>query len=70
MAVPASAVLNLRQRLSGKANIANPDKLKELAALYWLFSNRKLKNVLGIEVIENERAVAETVQWYRNHRLL
>jgi dihydroflavonol-4-reductase len=70
MGVPASAVLGVRQRLSGKADIANPDKLKELAALYWLFSNRKLKSVLGIEVIENQGAVAETVRWYRNLRLL
>jgi nucleoside-diphosphate-sugar epimerase len=70
VAHPASAVLDLRQRLSGKASIANPDKLKELAALYWLFSNRKLKSTLGIDVFENEGAVAETVQWYRDQALL
>jgi hypothetical protein len=67
---PARFILDLKQRLAGRTTIVNPDKIAELAAANWLFSNRKLKRVLGIDTIKNERAVAETVQWYQEHHLL
>jgi dihydroflavonol-4-reductase len=70
VAYPARFILDVRQRLAGRSTIVNPDKIAELAAAYWLFSNKKLKNLLGIEKIDSDRAVAETVHWYREHHLL
>jgi dihydroflavonol-4-reductase len=67
---PARFILDLRQRLAGRTTIVNPDKIAELSVVYWLFSNSKLKRALGIETIKNDRAVAETVQWYQEHHLL
>jgi nucleoside-diphosphate-sugar epimerase len=70
IAYPVRFILDVRQRLSGRSTIVNPDKIAELAVVYWLFSNSKLKQALGLETIKNDRAVAETVQWYREHSLL
>jgi nucleoside-diphosphate-sugar epimerase len=70
VACPVRAVLDIKQRVAGRATIVNPDKIAELAAVYWIFSNQKLRSALGIDSIENEQAVAETVQWYRDHQLL
>jgi nucleoside-diphosphate-sugar epimerase len=70
VAHPARFVLDAKQRLTGRTTIVNPDKITELTASYWVFSNRKLKRALGIETIKNDRAVAETVQWYQEHHLL
>jgi len=70
VAYPARFVLDVRQRLAGRTTIVNPDKIAEIAAAYWLFSNSKLKRALAIETIKNDRAVAETVQWYQKHHLL
>jgi nucleoside-diphosphate-sugar epimerase len=70
VAYPARFVLDLRQRLVGRTTIVNPDKLAELAVFHWIFSNEKIKTALGLETIKNERAVAETVQWYQEHHLL
>jgi nucleoside-diphosphate-sugar epimerase len=67
---PARFILALKSRMTGRTTIVNPDKVVELAANYWVFSNSKLKKALGIGVIGNERAVAETVQWCREHQLL
>ena len=70
VAYPARFILDLRQRLAGRTTIVNPDKIAELAAFHWIFSNDKLKSALGVETIKNDRAVAETVQWYQDHHLL
>jgi nucleoside-diphosphate-sugar epimerase len=70
VAYPARFVLDLRQRLAGRTTIVNPDKVAELAAFHWIFSNEKLKHALGLKSIKNKRAVAETVQWYQEHHLL
>jgi nucleoside-diphosphate-sugar epimerase len=70
VAYPARFILDLKQRMTGRTTIVNPDKIAELAVVYWLFSNNKLKQILGIETIKNDRAVAETVQWYQEHHLL
>jgi nucleoside-diphosphate-sugar epimerase len=70
VAYPVRFVLDLRQRLAGRTTIVNPDKIAELAAFHWIFSNNKIKNALGLESIKNDRAVAETVQWYQEHHLL
>jgi len=70
VAYPARAILGLKQRMSQRASIVNPDKIAEMATVYWVFSNSKLKNALGIASIEENGAVAETVRWYREHHLL
>jgi len=70
VAHPVRFILDVKQRLVDRATIVNPDKVAELAATYWLFSNNKLKRALGVETIKNDRAVAETVQWYQEHQLL
>jgi len=70
VAYPARAILDLKQRMLQRASIVNPDKIAEIAAVYWVFSNNKLKNALGIVSIEDNGAVAETVRWYREHHLL
>lgn len=70
VAYPARFILDLRQRISGRTTIVNPDKIAELAAFHWIFSNVKIKTALGVETIKNERAVSETVQWYQEHHLL
>jgi nucleoside-diphosphate-sugar epimerase len=70
VAHPVRFVLDVKQHLAGRATIVNPDKITELATAYWLFSNNKLKRALGVETIKNDRAVAETVQWYQDHHLL
>jgi nucleoside-diphosphate-sugar epimerase len=70
VAYPARFILDMRQRLAGRTTIVNPDKIAELAVVYWLFSNGKLKRALGLESIKNDRAVAEMVQWYQEHHLL
>ncbi|UCF98089.1 MAG: NAD-dependent epimerase/dehydratase family protein [Spirochaetaceae bacterium] len=67
---PARFILVLKSRLTGRTTIVNPDKVVELAANYWVFSNSKLKKALGIGAIGNERAVVETVRWCREHQLL
>ena len=69
-AYPVRFFLDMRQRLAGRTTIVNPDKIAELAVVYWLFSNRKLKQALGLDSIKNEQAVAEMVSWYREHHLL
>jgi nucleoside-diphosphate-sugar epimerase len=70
VAYPARAILDLKQRMSQKASIVNPDKIAELTTVYWVSSNSKLKNALGISSIEESGAVAETLRWYCEHRLL
>jgi len=70
VAYPARFILDIRQRLAGRTTIVNPDKIAELAAFHWVFSNDKLKRALEIETIKNDRALAETVQWYQEHHLL
>lgn len=70
VAYPARAILDLKQRMSRRASIVNPDKIAELATVYWVFSNSKLKNALGISSIKDHGAVAETLRWYREHQLL
>lgn len=70
LAYPARAILDLKQRMLQRASIVNPDKIAELATVYWLFSNSKLKNALGIATIKENGAVAETVRWYCEHQLL
>jgi nucleoside-diphosphate-sugar epimerase len=70
VAHPARAILGLKQRMLQRTSIVNPDKIAELAIVYWVFSNSKLKNSLGITSIKDNGAVAETVRWYREHRLL
>ncbi len=70
MVHPSRFILDLKQRLTGQATIVNPDKIAELAVKYWLFSNSKVKRALGIEIIKNDNAIAETVQWYQEHHLL
>jgi nucleoside-diphosphate-sugar epimerase len=70
VAYPTRFILDIRQRLAGRTTIVNPDKIAELAAFHWIFSNDKLKSALGIETIKNDRALAETVQWYQEHHLL
>jgi nucleoside-diphosphate-sugar epimerase len=67
---PVRFILDLQQRIAGRTTIVNPDKIAELAAFHWIFSNQKIKTALGLETITNERAVAETVQWYQEHHLL
>ena len=69
-AYPVRFFLDMRQRLAGRTTIVNPDKIAELAVVYWLFSNEKLKQALSLDSIRNERAVAEMVGWYREHHLL
>ena len=70
IAYPARFILDMRQRIAGRTTIVNPDKIAELAAFHWIFSNQKIKTALGVSTIKNERAVAETVQWYLEHHLL
>lgn len=70
VACPARAILGLKQRILQRASIVNPDKIAELASVYWVFSNNKLKNALGIASIKENGAVAETVRWYCEHQLL
>jgi hypothetical protein len=70
VAYPARFVLDLKQRLSDRTTIVNPDKIAELAANYWIFSNVKVKRALGVESIKNFSAVADTVRWYMDHHLL
>jgi nucleoside-diphosphate-sugar epimerase len=70
VAYPVRLILDLRQRMAGRTTIVNPDKITELAAFHWIFSNEKIKTTLGLETIKNERAIAETVKWYHEHHLL
>ena len=70
VAYPARLVLDLKNRIAGRTSIVNPDKIAELAAVYWNFSNEKLKRALGVDAIRNERVLFETVQWYRENHLL
>ena len=70
VAYPARFLLDVRQRVAGRTTIVNPDKIAELAVFHWIFSNEKIKTALGVQTINNERAVAETVQWYQDHHLL
>lgn len=70
VAYPTRAILDLKQRLLGSVSIVNSDKIAELSTVYWIFSNKKLKDALGMETIKNDNAVAETVQWYQDHQLL
>jgi len=70
VAYPVRSILDLKQRVLRRVSIVNPDKIAEIAAAYWVFSNSKLKKALGIATIEENGAVAETVRWYCEHHLL
>jgi nucleoside-diphosphate-sugar epimerase len=70
VAYPAQAILDLKQRMLQKASIVNPDKIAEMVTVYWVFSNSKLKNTLGIASIKENGAVADTVRWYCENQLL
>ena len=67
---PARAWLGLQQRISRRASIVNPDKIKELSALYWIYSNEKIKRALAVSSIEERGAFLETVRWFRDRKLL
>jgi len=70
VAYPVRAVFDLKQRMVQRASIVNPDKIVELATVYWVFSNIKLKKALGISSIKENGAIAETLRWYCEHQLL
>lgn len=70
VAYPVRVFLDLKNRIAGRTTIVNPDKIAELAVVYWIFSNEKLKRTLGVDAIRNDRALSETVQWYRENHLL
>jgi nucleoside-diphosphate-sugar epimerase len=67
---PARFILDLKNRITGRTTIVNPDKVVELAAVYWMFANQKLKKALNLKSIENRDAVAEMVRWYQDQQLL
>lgn len=67
---PAIVILAMKQRLTKKATIVSPDKLKELMVKYWVYSNERLKQALELTSITESGAFSSTVQWYRERGLL
>ncbi len=62
--------LQLGQLLTGRASIVSHDKIRELIGKHWRFSNRRLKESLGLQSLRENGAMAETVQWFRRRGLL
>jgi nucleoside-diphosphate-sugar epimerase len=54
----------------GRATILNHDKIDELLAKYWVVSNGRIRDAVGIPTIREHGALAETVRWYRERGLL
>jgi dihydroflavonol-4-reductase len=53
------------QGLIGKASIVNGEKVGEILAKYWVVSNRRFREALGLPPIQEQGALAETVRWHR-----
>jgi len=70
LSYPIRAFLAVKLRIQNQASIVNPDKIAEMSTLYWLVSNKKIKDALGITTIEEEGAISETIQWFRERQLL
>jgi nucleoside-diphosphate-sugar epimerase len=66
----AMGLLALIRRACGGDSIANPDKVREMMATWWVQSNDRLKAALGLPALRESGALAETVRWFQEHHLL
>ncbi len=58
-------VMELVAKIQGKPSILSRQKIREVNAGYWAFSNRKIKEQLGFETqISLEDGLREAYQWY------
>ena len=58
-------VMELVAKIQGKPSILSRQKIREVNAGYWAFSNRKIKEQLGFEAqMSLEDGLRETYQWY------
>lgn len=66
IAYGVSALMELQARVLGKATILNRQKMQEVAAGYWVISNRKIKTELNFEPrVPLSEGLAETLRWYQ-----
>ena len=59
------------ERITGKTNLLNKQKMKEIVDVTWLCSIEKAKRLLGWNPQPNLREhLSETIQWYKEHNWL
>ncbi|MDC7227972.1 MAG: NAD(P)-dependent oxidoreductase [Spirochaetales bacterium] len=64
----ASLFSRMYAGVTGKNVLLTKDKLKEMTTPFWTVSSEKAKSILGYEPRMNtEKAVAETVEWYKKN---
>jgi nucleoside-diphosphate-sugar epimerase len=66
----AGRFLTAWQGLRGKASIVNAEKIGEVLARYWVVSNLRFREALGMSPIQEQGALAETVHWFQERGLL
>jgi nucleoside-diphosphate-sugar epimerase len=66
----AMAWLAAVRRLSGRASILQPDKVRELMVRHWIHDTRRLKEALGIDEIREQGALRDTIAWFQARGLL